>query len=65
MKKLENQPIPADFDYAPVAGLCNESRQKLEKIRPATLGQALRIDGVTPADVALLQVHLKKQESAN
>ena len=65
LKKLENQPVPADFNYAAVPGLCNESRQKLEKIRPATLGQALRIDGVTPADVALLQVHLKKQEAAN
>ena len=60
LKKLENQELPADFDYSQVRGLCNESRQKLEKIRPATLGQAGRIDGVTPADIALLQVQLKK-----
>ena len=60
LKKLENQMIPEDFDYSAVRGLCNESRQKLEKIRPATLGQAGRIDGVTPADIALLQVQLKK-----
>ncbi len=62
LKKLEDTEIPADFDYSDVRGLCNESRQKLEKIRPATLGQAGRIDGVTPADVALLQVVLKKME---
>lgn len=60
LKKLEESTIPADFDYSCVRGLCNESRQKLEKIRPATLGQAGRIDGVTPADIGLLQVHLKK-----
>lgn len=60
LKKLENQPIPDGFDYSVVRGLCNESRQKLEKIRPVTLGQAGRIDGVTPADIALLQVQLKK-----
>ncbi len=62
LKKLEDTVIPDDFDYSAVRGLCNESRQKLEKIRPVTLGQAGRIDGVTPADVALLQVVLKKME---
>lgn len=60
LQKIENQMIPEDFDYSAVRGLCNESRQKLLKIRPATLGQASRIDGVTPADIALLQVQLKK-----
>ena len=60
LKKLEESAIPEDFNYSAVRGLCNESRQKLEKIRPATLGQAGRIDGVTPADIGLLQVHLKK-----
>lgn len=60
LKKLENQTIPENFDYSAIKGLCNESRQKLEKIRPMTLGQAGRIDGVTPADIALLQVQLKK-----
>ena len=65
LKKLEENRIPANFDYSKVRGLCNESKQKLKKIHPATLGQAGRIDGVTPADIALLQVHLKKnQESA-
>jgi tRNA uridine 5-carboxymethylaminomethyl modification enzyme len=65
LKKLEDTMIPDGFDYSAVRGLCNESRQKLEKIRPATLGQAGRIDGVTPADVALLQVVLKKQENTS
>ena len=64
LKKLEEATIPDDFDYSGVRGLCNESRQKLEKIRPATLGQAGRIDGVTPADIGLLQVHLKKLRNA-
>ncbi|MBE6389321.1 MAG: tRNA uridine-5-carboxymethylaminomethyl(34) synthesis enzyme MnmG [Lentisphaerae bacterium] len=63
LKKLEDTSIPADFNYSDVRGLCNESRQKLGKTRPATLGQAGRIDGVTPADIGLLQVHLKKQRS--
>ena len=64
LQKLETTPIPEDIDYAAVRGLSNESRQKLEKIRPATLAQAGRIDGVTPADVALLQIVIKKMESA-
>ena len=63
MKKLENHNIPEDFDYSQVRGLCNESRQKLERIRPVTLAQAGRIDGVTPADIALLQVRIKKTEN--
>ena len=62
LQKIETQDIPEDFDYDAVRGLCNESRQKLLKIRPATLGQAGRIDGVTPADIALLQVQLKKNK---
>ena len=63
LKKLEETEIPANINYSEIRGLCNESRQKLEKIRPATLGQAGRIDGVTPADIGILQVHLKKQSN--
>ena len=63
LKKLEETEIPANINYSEIRGLCNESRQKLEKIRPATLGQAGRIDGVTPADIGILQVHLKKQNN--
>ena len=61
-ENMENMEIPADFDYDALPGLCNEARQKLIKQRPVTLGQASRIDGVTPIDVALIQVALKRGE---
>lgn len=57
---LENIIVPDDFDYNKVSGLCLESRQKLLKIKPHTLAQASRIDGVTPAELALLQVLIKR-----
>jgi tRNA uridine 5-carboxymethylaminomethyl modification enzyme len=60
-KRQEEQPVPMDLDYAGIPGLRNESRQKLAQVRPATLGQASRISGVTPADVALLSVWIRKQ----
>jgi len=53
--------LPGDLDYADVRGLSHETRQKLTEIRPATVGQAARISGMTPAAVSLLLVHLKKQ----
>ncbi len=52
--------IPDDFDYAALSGLSNELRQKLEAIRPHSLGQAGRIDGITPAGLTLLLAHLKR-----
>jgi len=58
-KRLENKKIPDDTDYNSIDGLRLEARQKLEKIRPASLGQASRISGVSPADVAVLLVYLK------
>ena len=61
-ENMENMEIPADFDYDALPGLCNEARQKLIRQRPLTLGQASRIDGVTPIDVALIQVSLKRGE---
>ena len=60
-QRQEEQPVPMDLDYASIPGLRNESRQKLAQVRPATLGQASRISGVTPADVALLSVWIRKQ----
>ena len=60
LQKLENWKIPIDFDYEPIAGMRNECRAKLGKFRPTTLSQASRIDGVTPAEIALLQVHLTR-----
>ena len=59
-KAQAEQPIPDDFDYAAVAGLSTEVRQRLEAARPATIGQAGRISGITPAAVSLLLVHLKR-----
>ena len=59
-KKLEDKVLPADLDYMSIAGLRIEARQKLDKIRPLNLGQAARISGVNPADIAVLRVYLKK-----
>jgi tRNA uridine 5-carboxymethylaminomethyl modification enzyme len=60
----EGQTLPSDLDYSEVRGLSKEVRQNLARHRPETLGQAGRISGVTPAAIALLQVHLKKRASA-
>ncbi len=54
--------LPDDLDYAGVRGLSSEVRQKLAELRPATIGQASRISGVTPAAISLLLVHLKRQQ---
>lgn len=59
-EKLENKQLPADFDYSQVTGLRKEACEKLQKIRPLTLGQASRISGVNPADITVLLVGLKK-----
>jgi tRNA uridine 5-carboxymethylaminomethyl modification enzyme len=60
IKALEEKQIPETFDYADVPSLRNEARQKLSKIRPATLGQASRISGVSPSDIGILMVWLKR-----
>ncbi len=62
MQRLENRPIPGDFDYAGINGLRNEARQKLLHFRPATIGQASRIAGVNPADISVLLVHLERRK---
>jgi len=59
-KNLEDKEIPEGFDYSTVPSLRNEARQKFLKIRPATLGQASRISGVSPADIGILTVWLKR-----
>ena len=61
VKRQEETPIPEDFDYAPLTGLRLEAREKLAKIRPRSVGQAARIPGVGPADVACLAVELAKR----
>ncbi len=60
IRRLEERRIPSDIDFGSLAGLRTEAGQKLNKFHPATLGQASRISGVTPADVAILMVHLEK-----
>ena len=62
--KQESLRLPQDIDYDSVAGLSNEARQRLEQARPITLGQASRLEGVTPSAVSLILVHLKKQQLA-
>ena len=59
-KKLESKLIPEDLNYEELHGLRLEARQKLAKIRPSNIGQAGRISGVSPADIAVLLVHLEK-----
>jgi tRNA uridine 5-carboxymethylaminomethyl modification enzyme len=60
LKDLEDKQIPLAFDYSVVPSLRPEARQKLAKIRPATIGQASRISGVSPADISILLVWLKR-----
>ncbi|CAI8217279.1 MAG: tRNA uridine 5-carboxymethylaminomethyl modification enzyme MnmG [Marinobacterium sp. xm-d-530] len=60
MRRQENTALPEDFDYDAVGGLSNELKSKLEHVRPATIAQASRIQGMTPAAISLLLVHLKK-----
>ena len=62
MKRLEERPLPDDMDYLSLTGICLEARQKLQAIRPLNLGQASRVSGVSPADVAVLMVYLKQRE---
>lgn len=60
IKQMEDLKIPDNFDYESIKGLKNEARAKLIKVRPTTLAQAGRIDGVTPAELSILRVHLKR-----
>jgi tRNA uridine 5-carboxymethylaminomethyl modification enzyme len=64
-KQLEDKQIPQTFDYNAVHSLRTEARQKLGKIRPATLGQASRISGVSPSDIGILMVWLKRGAAAD
>jgi len=61
-KKLESKKIPEDICYQEVYSLKEEARQKLETIRPHSIGQAARIAGVTPADISVLLIHLESRE---
>jgi tRNA uridine 5-carboxymethylaminomethyl modification enzyme len=59
LRRYEETKIPVDIDYANIKGFSNEVSQKLQKLRPSTVGQASRIPGMTPAAISLLLVHLK------
>lgn len=61
--KLEAKLLPADIDYNHISGLALEARQKLNKIRPLSVGQAARISGVSPADISILMVYLEQRRS--
>lgn len=65
LKKIEEKVIPDEFDYDQIKGLLNESKMKLKKVNPRTLGQASRIAGVTPADISILALYLCKKEIEN
>lgn len=60
--KLENHLIPEEFDYTTLKGLRNEAQEKLHTAKPTTLGQASRLSGVSPADIQILMIHLKKDK---
>lgn len=60
MRRLEKKLIPADMDYREISGLRLEAAEKLAKIRPASIGQASRISGVSPADISVLLIHLAR-----
>jgi tRNA uridine 5-carboxymethylaminomethyl modification enzyme len=59
--RYDHLKLPETLDYKDVSGLSNEVSEKLQKQRPETLGQASRIQGITPAAISLLMVHLKKK----
>jgi tRNA uridine 5-carboxymethylaminomethyl modification enzyme len=62
-RRLEDKPIPRDLDYCSIPQLRVEAREKFERIRPISLGQAGRISGIAPADIATLLIHLKRRNS--
>jgi tRNA uridine 5-carboxymethylaminomethyl modification enzyme len=59
IEKMEKKSIPADIDYSSITGLKKEAREKLIRIKPATVGQAIRISGVDPSDISILMVHIE------
>ncbi len=61
MVDLENKKIPIDIDYDNIHNLASEAKQKLKEVRPISIGQALRISGVNPADISILMIYLKKE----
>ncbi len=61
MINLDNKKIPEDINYDKIHNLASEAKQKLKQIRPTSIGQALRISGVNPADISLIMIYIKKE----
>ena len=61
MINLESKKIPDDIDYNKIQNLASEAKQKLQEVRPTSIGQAIRISGVNPADISILMIYLKKE----
>ena len=64
-KKMETKLLPENIDYNSINGLCLEARQKLDKFRPRSIGQASRISGVSPADISVLLIYLQVNKNSN
>ena len=58
---LENKKIPEDINYDDIHNIASEAKQKLKEVKPTSIGQALRISGVNPADISILMIYLKKE----
>ena len=61
MVDLDNKKIPKDINYDKIHNLASEAKQKLKEVKPTSIGQALRISGVNPADISILMVYIKKE----
>ena len=61
-RRMEEKRIPADFDYQAIPQLRAEAREKFERVRPLSIGQAGRISGISPSDIATLLIQLKRRE---
>ena len=61
-KKLENKILPEDINYLNLKGISLEARQKLDKFKPHSIGQASRISGISPADISVLLIYLEQKK---
>jgi tRNA uridine 5-carboxymethylaminomethyl modification enzyme len=64
MKKMDEKKIPDGIDYYAIGGLATEAKQKLDEVRPLSIGQASRVSGVNPADVSILLVYIEQGKIA-
>jgi len=64
-ERLENKKIPQEIDFLKMRGLSTEAAQKLDRVRPRSVGQAARISGVSPADISVLMIHMEQMSRAS